>query len=152
MTTRRRVCAIALMAVASACGDDSLDTGISPTAVTFSSAQFSNVIGPGERRSYAFTLTTRGPVTVTLASVTSADTGAPLPISLRVAVGRPQETECPPATAATVPAALQSQLTHLASDGVYCIDVADPGSVAVPVRFAVRFTHQWPRQIGRAHV
>ena len=91
MTTRRRVCAIALMAVASACGDDSLDTGISPTAVTFSSAQFSNVIGPGERRSYAFTLTTRGPVTVTLASVTSADTGAPLPISLRVAVGRPQD-------------------------------------------------------------
>ncbi len=141
MTTLRRVCAIVLTAVASACGEDPLDTGTSPTAVTFTSAQFSNVIGPGEGRFYAFTLTTSGPVTVTLASVTNADTGAPLPISLRVGVGRPQGTGCPTATAATVPAALQSQLTHLAGDGVYCIDVADPGTVAVPVRFAVRFTH-----------
>lgn len=141
MTTLRRVCAIGLAAVASACGEEALDTGISPTTVTFSSAQFSNVIGPGERRFYAFTLTTSGPVTVTLASVTNADTGAPLPIALRVGVGRPQGTECPPATVATVPAALQSQLTHLAGGGIYCIDVADPGTVAVPVRFAVRFTH-----------
>lgn len=141
MTTLRRVLAIGLTAVVSACGDDPLDTGTGPTTVTFSSAQFSNVIGPGERRFYAFTLTTSGPVTVTLASVTNADTGTPLPIPLRVGVGRPQGTECPPATVVTMPAALQSQFTHLAGDGVYCIDVADPGTVTTAVRFAVRFTH-----------
>jgi hypothetical protein len=141
MTAPRLVCAIALAAVAAGCGDDALDTGTSPTTVTFTSAQFSNVIGPGERRFYAFTLSTSGPVTVTLASVAHADTGVPLSIPLRVGVGRPQGTECPPASLATVPAGLQSQLTHLASDGVYCIEVADPGTVDAPVRFAVRFTH-----------
>lgn len=137
-----RLAAVVLGAlVAVACGDDAVDTVTGPETVTFSTAQFSNVIGPGGRRFYAFTLQTSGPVIVTLASVTNADTGAPLTIPLRVGVGRPQGTECPPATFVTVPAALQSQLNHLASEGVYCIDVADPGSVATPVRFAVRFTH-----------
>jgi len=141
MTSCRLVCVVALAVVAAGCGDDVVDTGTGPTTVTFTSAQFTNVIGPGERRFYAFTLSTSGPVTVTLASVAHADTGAPLSIPLRVGVGRPQGTECPPASLVTVPAGLQSQLTHLASDGVYCIDVADPGTVETPVRFAVRFTH-----------
>jgi hypothetical protein len=127
--------------IATACGDDAVETVTSPETVTFSTAQFSNTIGPGGRRFYAFTLDTSGPVTVTLASVTAADTGTPLSIPLRVGVGRPQGTECPPATVATTPAALQSQLSHLAAEGVHCIDVADPGSVTTPVRFAVRFTH-----------
>lgn len=127
--------------VATACGDEAVETVTSPETVTFSTAQFSNVLGPGGRRFYAFTLETSGPVAVTLASVTNAETGAPLTIPLRVGVGRPQATECPPATAVTVPAALQSQFTHLAGEGIYCIDVADPGSVITPVRFAVRFTH-----------
>lgn len=131
------VCAL----VAAACGDEAAETVTSPETVTFSTAQFSNVIGPGGRRFYSFTLATSGPVAVTLASVTNADTGAPLTIPLRVGVGRPQGTECPPATVVTVPAALQSQFTHLAGEGIYCIDVADPGTVTTPVRFAVRFTH-----------
>jgi len=141
MTASRLVCAVALAVVAVGCGEDSVDTGTGPTTVTFTSAQFSNVVGPGERRFYAFTLRTSGPVTVTLASVARADTGAPLAIPLRIGVGRPQGTECPAASPVTVPAGLQSQLTHLASDGVYCIDVADPGTVGAPVRFAVRFTY-----------
>jgi len=141
MTASRVVCAVALAVTAGGCGEDAVDTGTSPTAVTFTSAQFSNVIGPGERRFYAFTLSTSGPVTLTLASVADADDGTPLSIPLRVGVGRPQGTECPPASLVTVPAALQAQLTHLASDGVYCIDVADPGTVDTPVRFAIRFTY-----------
>jgi hypothetical protein len=141
MSAARLLVALVLATAATACGEEAVDTGTGPTTVPFTSAQFSNVIGTGERRFYAFTPTTSGPVTVTLASVTHAETGAPLAIPLRVGVGRPQGTECPPASLVTVPAALQSQLTHLAAEGVYCIDVADPGTVAVPVRFAVRFTH-----------
>lgn len=141
MMTTRLAGAIVCALIATGCGDEAVDTVTSPEVVTFSTAQFSNVIGPGGRRFYAFTLTTSGPVTVTLASVTNAETGAPLTIPLRVGVGRPQGTECPPASVVTVPAALQSQVTHLAGDGIYCIDVADPGTVTTAVRFAVRFTH-----------
>lgn len=131
---------LALTLASAACGDDA-ESPTSPTAVTFMTDQFAGVLEPGERKFYSFTLDTAGPVVVTLASVTSADSGVPVPIALRVGVGRPQGTECPPASAATVPAALTSQLTHLATDGIYCIDVGEVGAATAPVRFAVRFTH-----------
>jgi len=141
MTATRLAGIVVCALVAVACGEDAVETATSPETVTFSTAHFSNVIGPGGRRFYSFTLDTSGPVTVTLASVTRAETGAPLTIPLRVGVGRPQGTECPPASVVTVPAALHSQFTHLAGEGIYCVDVADPGTVTGPVRFAVRFTH-----------
>lgn len=131
---------ILLMLTTAACGDDA-ESPTSPTTVPFTTDQFAGVLEPGERKFYSFTLDTAGPVTVTLASVTHADNGMPVPLALRIGVGRPQGTECPPASAATVPAALQSQLTHLATEGIYCIDVGDVGAATAPVRFAVRFTH-----------
>jgi len=141
MTAARVLPALLLTLAAAACGEEAaVDTGTS-ASVPFSTEQFSGVLDPGGRRFYSFELDTAGPVSVTLASVTNADTGAPLALPLRVGVGRPQGTECPPASAATVGAAFQSQLTHLATDGIHCIDVAEPGAATVPVRFAVRFTH-----------
>lgn len=140
MTPRPLSGALIAAALTASCSDG-VDTGTSPTTVTFATEQFSAVIDPGGRRFYSFTLDTGGPVVVTLASVTHADAGAPLVAPLRIGVGRPQGTECPPATTVVVPAGLQSQLTHLAADGIHCIDVADPGTLTTPARFAVRFTH-----------
>jgi hypothetical protein len=73
MSATRLAAVMVCTLVAAACGDEAAETVTSPETVTFSTAQFSNVIGPGGRRFYSFTLETSGPVTVTLASVTTAD-------------------------------------------------------------------------------
>lgn len=140
MTTPRLLGALVLTLATGACGDDA-QSPTGPTTATLLTDHFVGVLEPGGRRFYSFTLGTAGDVAVTLASVTGVDTGVPVPIALRVGVGRPQGTECPPAAAATVPAALQSQLTYLATDGIYCIDVGEVGAASTPVRFAIRFTH-----------
>ena len=140
MTARTRAWLLICALPAAGCGDDTTDIVTGPS-VPFFTEFYSGVLDPGERRFYSFTLDTSGPVTVTLASVVNADSGAPLTLPLRVGVGRPQGTECVPAAMTTVPAALQSQLTHLAPEGIHCIDVTEPGSAVAPVRFAVRFTH-----------
>jgi len=141
MSPLRLAGALALSVVAAACGNNDAPLVTSPTAATLKNAQFTGVIDPGGRRYYSFTLSTSGNVVATLASVTNADTGAPLPIPLRLGIGRPQGTECPPTSAVTVAAALQPQLTELTPEGVSCLDVADVGSATTPIRFSVRFTY-----------
>ena len=105
MSPLRLAGALALSVVAAACGNNDAPLVTSPTAATLKNAQFTGVIDPGGRRYYSFTLSTSGNVVATLASVTNADTGAPLPIPLRLGIGRPQGTECPPTSAVTVAAA-----------------------------------------------
>jgi hypothetical protein len=106
MTATRIFAGVTLSLVAASCGDGSTDTGTGPSPVPLSTTQFTNVVEPGQSRFYSFNLAANSFVIVTLASVTNADTGAPLPIALRVGIGRPQGTECPAAAAAAVTAAL----------------------------------------------
>ncbi|MEZ5420357.1 MAG: hypothetical protein R2708_23870 [Vicinamibacterales bacterium] len=143
MSALRLAGTLVLAGAAVACGKDDTQAVTSPTAATATTttAQFDGVIAPGGRRFYSFTVATSGEVVVTLASVTNAETGAPVDTPLRLGVGRPQGTACPPLAVVTAGAALQSQLTYLAPEGVHCIDVADGGSAATAVHFAVRFTY-----------
>jgi hypothetical protein len=132
--------AVALAILSASCGGQN-DSPTGPTGVTFTTRFFSEVIDDGGSRAFPFRVTTAGPVTVTLASVTDAATGAPLGRPLRLGVGRPDENGCVLDTSATVSAALVSQLTYLASAGDNCLEVADTSGANVSLRFAVRFTH-----------
>ena len=58
MSATRLAAVMVCTLVAAACGDEAAETVTSPETVTFSTAQFSNVIGPGGRRFYSFTLET----------------------------------------------------------------------------------------------
>lgn len=135
------VVAVAVLAVSCKKDNSTTNTITSPTAVSFLTESFSNVIDSGGSRFYSFKVTTAGPVTVTLASITNADTGLPLGRPLRVGVGRPAGVGCPVTTSAVVQAALTTQVTSLAPEGVNCIEVADTTGVPGPIRFALRFTH-----------
>ena len=134
------VAALAATLLTAACGDDEITSPTGPT-VPFSTEYFSAVIDSGGNGFYSFNVTTSGPVTVTLASITNADTGAPLGRPLRVGVGRPAGEGCPPDASAVVAASLVTQLTHIAPAGVNCIDVTDTVGLPGPIRFTLRFTH-----------
>jgi hypothetical protein len=135
------VAALAATLPGAACGDDGITAPTGPPSVAFITEFFSDVMDSGGSRFYSFNVTTAGPVTVTLASITNADTGQPLGQPLRIGVGRPQGEECPPDSSTLVQAGLVAQLAHIAPTGVNCIDVTDTTGVPGPIRFALRFTH-----------
>jgi hypothetical protein len=134
------VVTVALLGVACG-GDGDPTTPTGPTGVPFVTEYFSGAIDSGGTRFYSFTVTTSGPVTVTLASISNADTGLPLGQPLRVGVGRPSGTDCAVDASAVVTAGLVNQLTHIAPSGVNCIDVTDTVGLPGPIFFALRFTH-----------
>lgn len=131
----------ALAVMAAACGDDTTTTATGPTGVAFSTSAFAEVIDSGGTYTYPFTVRTAGPVSVILASVVNADTGLPLDRPLRVGVGRVLEEVCQVQSSRLVQAALTTQLTHLATEGASCIEIADPTGLPGPIRFTVRFTY-----------
>lgn len=140
MNPTRLLAVVAIAILGASCKDDPV-TPTGPT-VPFSTEYFTGVIDAGGSRFWSFKVTTAGPVQVTLASIVNADTGLPLGRPLRVGVGRPQGTGCPVATSAIAPAGLVSQVTHLAPEGVNCVEVADTtGTASGAIRFALRFTH-----------
>ena len=141
MTRRRLFAAGAFALLAAACDDGTSTTVTAPSGVSFSTLSFADVIESGGRFTYPFTVNTAGPVTVTLASVVNADTGVPLERPLRVGVGRVVEEVCEVQTSALVQAALTTQVTHLASEGAGCVEIADPTGLPGPIRFTVRFRH-----------
>jgi hypothetical protein len=147
MTARRLAAVLALAVLAVSCNRNDDDTTTSdssptsPSSATFTTRFYTGVIDSGGSRFYSFNVSVAGPVTVTLASITNANTGLPLGRPLRVGVGRPQGTGCAVASTAVVDAALVMQLAHLAPAGINCIEVADTVGLAGPIRFALRFTH-----------
>lgn len=141
MTIGRLLVATALAACAASCGNDSPATVTSPTSVNFRTEYFSDVIDSGGRLSNSFTVNTAGPVTITLASVVNADSGLPIGRPLRLGAGRLADTECQLQTSSQVQAALTTQVTYLATEGLNCIEVADTAGLPGPIRFAIRFTH-----------
>ena len=148
MTARRLAALLALAVLAASCtrnDDDATSTTdtspTSPSQAVFSTTFYTGVIDSGGSRFYSFEVDVAGPVTVTLASITSATTGLPLGRPLRVGVGRPQGTGCAVAATALVDAGLVMQLAHIAPAGINCVEVADTVGLPGPIRFALRFTH-----------
>lgn len=141
MTTRLLALAVAA-ALTAACGDDS---STSPTDTTSTSTTttitYTGTLDVGASRFYSFTNAAAGSVTAFLASVTATDGRAPLSTPLELGIGVPAGTGCATTTTQVVTPGLVSQMSVSLAAGVFCLRIADAGSLKTPVSFAVRFTH-----------
>lgn len=112
-----------------------------PTAVAVVEKYFSGTLDVGGARFYSFTVTTAGSITATLASVTSPRTGAALSTPLALGLGVPRGTGCSVGEQIVTAAALRAQFQALVGTGIYCLNIADGGTMSAPASFAIRFTH-----------
>ena len=128
-------------ALSPGCGDAVQGT-TGPTQVSPSIAMFSGRLEVGATRFYSFTMSEGGTMNATLASITSASTGAPVSESLAIGFGTPRGTGCDAAPRVEATAALVPQLTRAVVPGVYCLEVSDTAGLAAAVNFAIRFVYQ----------
>lgn len=124
-----------------ACGG-STETPTSPTTTepTITTVTFASTLAVSATRFYSFTVRNAGTVRVMLASVT-APNGATLSTALTLGVGVPSGTGCALQASIVTGPGLVTQLEHVSDAGVRCVSIADPGGLAGPVAFAIRFTH-----------
>lgn len=132
-------CALTLALTSGACGDAAgVTTG--PTPVTLSTSVFSGRLEVGAARFYSFT-SEGGTISVTLASVTSPQTGMAVDTPLSLGLGVPRGTGCDASPRMEATAALFPQLSRALTAGVYCIEISDNGGLSGAVNFAVRFQY-----------
>jgi hypothetical protein len=138
----KRAMAIACVACfALSCSESpTAPTTTTETTPTMNTLQFSGTLSPGSSRFYSFTASRTGVATATLASVTTPPRNAAANVPVGVGIGRPAGTGCPTATSLTTDAALTTQLQYGVEQGIYCVNVYDPGTLAASVNFVVRFS------------
>ncbi len=127
----------------SACGkDSSTTTTTSPTPVAAAATiteSFSSPIAVGGSVFYSFNFVAYGNLSVTLSKVSGGglDDGQTLGLS----IGRPGGTSCNPASTVAAAPGDAAQLTGVYGPGIYCVRVADTGSLTGPVTVAVTVSH-----------
>ncbi|MGE3955711.1 MAG: hypothetical protein AB7H96_03255 [Vicinamibacterales bacterium] len=143
MTGMRRVlCALLLAASAAACGDEQATTSPSTTTGTTATEVFTGTIAPRGSAFYAFTVTSAGNVSITLASVAYSRVGPAVTARLTVGVGTPSGFGCAVTSAVDTSTGLTAQLTATgAADNIYCVNVTDPGALTGDATFVIRILH-----------
>ena len=107
---------------------------------TVNTLQFTGTLSAGGSRFYSFTATKSGVASATLASVTVPPRNAAANVPIGVGIGRPAGTGCPTITSLTTDAALTRQVQYGVEQGIYCVNVYDPGTLSGSVNFVVRFS------------
>ena len=138
--------AVTVAVIAALFGAACSDTPTSPTTTTdttptVSTLQFAGALSPGQFRFYSFTASKAGVVSATLASITTPPRNAAADSPLGVGIGRPAGAGCPTETSLTTNAALTTQVQLSVEQGIYCVNVYDPGTLAGSVNFVVRFSY-----------
>jgi hypothetical protein len=138
--------AMALAALFAVLNGGCSDTPTSPTTsadttATVNTLQFAGTLSAGESRFYSFTASKTGVVSATLASVTTPPRNAAADVPIGLGIGRPAGTGCPTVTSLTTNSALTEQLQHTVDQGIYCVNVYDPGTLSGSVNFVVRFSY-----------
>jgi len=137
-----RVAAVALALVAAACGKSSTTTSPSSTTTTPSTEYFSGTLSPTASSFYSFTVTNQGAVSITLASETTAKVGPAVSAAIALGLGVPNGFGCTVSSSADVTPGLNAQLSNPSNAaGIYCVSVADPGTLPSDVIFVVRIVH-----------
>lgn len=135
----RLALALGLAITLSGCNDGGTPTSATPLeAVAGTTRLFAGTLTAGDAQFYSFTLPQDSGVFVTLASVTGADSRDPSGVILGLGLGVPRGTGCVLSTRIVTSAALTPQLGEFTTHGVRCVAVFDAGTLAAPVRFAVR--------------
>ena len=112
--------------------------GVVPVTADF----FSGSIGKLESSFYSFSVTSPGPVNVTLVSLTTNTSGRP-PTSavMRLGFGVPSGTGCQIVNTATATPGLVSQFSEQSAAGLYCVEIRDVGNLTGATTFVVRIAH-----------
>jgi hypothetical protein len=143
MTRRLALLSLVLLtAVATgACGNSGTTTSPTTTSTT-QTELFTGTLSPKGSAFYSFTVTTTGAVSVTLASATTAKIGPAGSPKLSIALGVPSGFGCSATSSVDATPGLTAQLTSGSSaDGIYCVNVSDPGSIATDTLFVIRIVH-----------
>lgn len=122
------------------CGESTQTTAPS-TAPTTTTEVYAGTLAPGRSGFYSFRVSNPGIVNVTLASLTSSASGNPVSAAMRIGLGIPAGDGCDVTTSVTTAPGLRAQLTSQAAANIYCVELADPGSLGLPVAFGVRIVH-----------
>ena len=139
--TRTTVIAVFVLATAACSESPTSPTGTAETTATLSTVQFAGTLGPGASRFYSFTTSRAGIATATLASATVPPFNAAANIPLGIGLGQPAGIGCPTVTSLTTETGLTIQLQHGVEQGIYCVNVYDPGTLSTSVNFVVRFSY-----------
>lgn len=139
--TRGVWCALAMSLVSYSCGDGNPTSPDDTSAISTARVVFEGTLEQAGSSFYSFTVLDTGAVTINLASLSPAGRREALAIPVRVGVGTPQGVGCGVAESVEATPALVSQFSTQREPGIYCVDIADAGSLPGPVDFVIRFTH-----------
>ena len=89
-------------------------------------------------RFYSFNVPTRGNVDVTLLSLTEG--GAASSAAVLLTVGVPRGTDCIGTNSIGASAGATPQLGVALDPGIYCVRIADNGTLTAPVNFSITIT------------
>jgi hypothetical protein len=137
-----RILLLAAAVCAAAC-DEPPNAPTTPTLTVLTpiAEVWAGTLAVGSTRFYSFTVAQAGTVTVTLASLTSAPGTASPETILELGFGVPAGTGCALHQLVTARPALIPQMTRSANQGIYCVQVRDPGSLTKDMGFAIRIVH-----------
>ena len=131
---------LTLVWLQAACGkDDSSSTAPSTpgTATEF----FNGDLAVNASIFYSFTVTNAGNVSITLASLNSGNLAAASRTTVGLGLGIPEGTGCALSSSITTVPGFVAQLTSSQSPGIYCVNIADVGTLTATLKFSVRIVH-----------
>jgi hypothetical protein len=134
------VLALLIMAsVSMACGGNSSTTPATTASSSGSFNTFSSLLDVQGSIFYSFTVTTAGTVSLSLASLSAANTAGPASTSVvRLGLGVPLGTGCSVTSSVDTTAGLTTQLTVPVSPDIYCVNISDIGNLTTPMNFTIR--------------
>ncbi len=135
---RLLVCLVSL--AGAACADSAPPTTPS-TEPTTTTEVYVGTLSPGGSGFYSFRVLSPGSVSVTLASLTNAGTGATLTSPMQIGLGVPAEENCAVAASVTAGPSLTAQITRPLSANIHCVQLVDLGNLTAPAAFGVRIVH-----------
>ena len=142
MTTLRRAVVLIVATLCSACDKSPTSpTSTSTTTTTATTQVFEVTVPPGGASFYSISLSQATQVSVTLASVQRSTKVTPLTTTLLLGIGIPAGEGCAVSESVAVAPTLTTQLTSSRSAGIFCVNVADAGTLTTPVLAVVRVTH-----------
>jgi hypothetical protein len=125
----------------SSCGNNSQSTAAPSTTTTTTTTSpttetFSSVLGIHGTTSHAFTISKAGTITATLTSV------GPPAVAVGLGIGIPiPGVPCSLAVSVNAIAGSSAQVSSLADQGRYCVQIYDLGNVSDPVAFSMTIEH-----------
>lgn len=137
-----RLAGFALLPLLAACGDSPTSpTDTASTTSVASTQVFEGTLDVGGSSFYSFSVSQSGTLTVSFASLTLVGRSAALPVVMRVGVGIPAGEGCAVTQSIDTAPALTSQFSTTLTTGIFCLSIADIGSLPGSATFSIRFSH-----------